>query len=154
MNLLPFDEYYINQAGTGIAGFAGVRYQKGHGFFGRLLSQAILPILKYLGKKAVNTGVNIGTDILQGENFKDSIKKRMKSTGFDIAEEALEKVKKQRGSGRKRKIVVKKRNKRKGLKRKPSLLQLQALARGRLSLKKKNRGKRRKSSVKKGKFTL
>jgi hypothetical protein len=152
-----FVEYYINQAGTGIAGYSGVRYQKGHGFFGRLLSGAVFPILKYLGKKALNTGINIGSDILQGENFKTSMKKRLKTTGFDIAEDALEKVKnyKQKGSGRRQKSSKKKSSKRKRPKRIPSILQLRALAKGRLSLKNKRRKRHSKSRKRrKNKFSL
>ena len=137
-----FTAYYVNQAGTGISGYSGVKYQKGHGFFGRLLSGAVLPILKFLGKKALNTGINIGTDFLQGENFKTSMKKRLKTTGFDIAEEALDKLKnyKQKGTGKRK--SRKKASKRNRQKRKPSLKQLKALAKGRQSL----RNKRRKSS--------
>jgi len=140
----PFTTYYINQAGSGIAGYSGVRYQKGHGFFGRLLSGAVMPILKYLGRKALNTGVNIGTDLLQGDNFKSTMKKRLKNTGLDIAEDTLEKVRnfRQSGSGRRRRKANKKTSK----KRKLSLLQLQALAEGRKSLKKKRSIKRRKKS--------
>lgn len=150
-----FVEYYINQAGTGIAGYSGVRYQKGHGFFGRLLSGAVFPILKYLGKKALNTGVNIGSDILQGENIKTSMKRRLKTTGLDIAEDALEKVKKQKGSGRKRKLSKNKSSKRKRPKRIPSILQLRALAKGRLSLKNKRRKRHSKSRKRrKNKFSL
>jgi len=144
----PFTTYYINQAGSGIAGYSGVRYQKGHGFFGRLLSGAVMPILKYLGKKALSTGVNIGTDLLQGDNFKSTMKKRLKSAGLDIAEDALEKVRnsKQSGSGRrKRRKSLKRRSyKKTSKKRKLSLLQLRALAEGRRSLKKR-RNKRSES---------
>jgi hypothetical protein len=155
MSSNQFESYYVNQAGTGISGFSGVRYQKGHGFFGRILSGAVLPILKYLGKKALGTGVNIGTDLLQGENIKTSMKKRLKTAGFNIAEDAFEKLKnyKQEGSGRKRRKSRKKQVKRKKSKRKPSVLQLKALAKGRLSLKYKrkrnssNRFKKRKNNL-------
>ncbi len=144
----PFTTYYINQAGSGIAGYSGVRYQKGHGFFGRLLSGAVMPILKYLGKKALSTGVNIGTDLLQGDNFKSTMKKRLKSAGLDIVEDALEKVRnsKQSGSGRrKRRKSLKRRSyKKTSKKRKLSLLQLRALAEGRRTLKKR-RNKRSES---------
>lgn len=37
------EEFYINQAGSGITGFSGVRYQRGSGFFGRLMKGAIMP---------------------------------------------------------------------------------------------------------------
>ena len=57
MNL---ENYYTNQAGNGLTGFSGVKYQKGFGFFGRLLSGAVIPFLRFLGKSAFNTGANIG----------------------------------------------------------------------------------------------
>jgi hypothetical protein len=138
--MAEFTNYYVNQAGTGITGYSGIRYQKGHGFFGKIFSSAVLPILKYLGKKALSTGVSIGADVLQGENLKKTMKKRIKSTGLDIAEDALEKLRnyKQTGSGKRRKTSYKaKALKTRKRKRKSSVLQLRALAKGQklLSLK-------------------
>ncbi len=69
MSSNSFAAYYVNQAGTGISSYSRVKYQKGHGFFGKILSGEFLPILKFLGKKALSTGLNIGTDYLQGENL-------------------------------------------------------------------------------------
>jgi len=152
----PFNEYYVNQAGSGIAGYSGVKFQKGYGFFGRLLSTIGLPILKYLGKSALKTGIGVGSD-LSGENIKDSVKKRLKSTGFDIVEDAAEKIKsyRQQGSGRRRRRMGKRRqtkkkaaNKKRSGKKKLSLLQLRALAKGRKSLKKRRRRRKRKTSEK------
>ena len=51
----PLIEYYTNQAGTGITPFSGVRYQKGAGFFGRLVTKTILPLLRMLGKKCLKS---------------------------------------------------------------------------------------------------
>ena len=31
--MAEFINYYVNQAGTGITGYFGIRYQKGHGFW-------------------------------------------------------------------------------------------------------------------------
>jgi len=81
--------YYLDQAGSGLSTFEGVRYQRGNGFFGRLLSGAILPALRFLGRKALNTGVNVGMDVLDGHNFKESIKKHSKKTVRDTANSAL-----------------------------------------------------------------
>ena len=47
--------YYLDQAGSGLSTFERVRYQRGNGFFGRLLSGAILPALRFLGREALNT---------------------------------------------------------------------------------------------------
>ena len=150
MTTNSFENYYVNQAGSGIAGFSGVKYQRGHGFFGKIFSGAVLPILKYLGKKALNTGVGIGSDIIQGENLKQSMKKRIKKTGFDIADDAYNKLQnyKQKGSGkrrRRRKRIYKK----KKTAKKPSILQLKALAKGRAKLNIIRRRKTKKSKSKK-----
>jgi hypothetical protein len=148
--MAEFTSYYVNQAGTGITGYSGIRYQKGHGFFGKIFSTAVLPILKYLGKKALSTGVSIGADVLQGENLKKTMKKRLKSTGLDIAEDALEKLRnyKQTGSGKRRRTSYKgKALKTRKRKRKSSVLQLRALAKGRNALKLKRKKNSKFSSI-------
>ena len=81
--MTSFDEYYVNQAGNGIAGFSGVRYQKGNVFFGRLFNNAVLPFIKYLGKNVLKTGANIATDLVDSDDFsldniKDVGKRRLK----------------------------------------------------------------------------
>ena len=100
------DEYYRNQAGSGIGGFAGQRYQKGDGFFGRLVSGSILPIIRkvlpFLGKTALSTGVNILSDVSTGEKFTSSAKRRLKESGKKIESRAMAKVKEITGSGKKR----------------------------------------------------
>ena len=146
--MVEFTNYYINQAGTGITGYSGIRYQKGHGFFGKIFSSAVLPILKYLGKKALSTGVSVGADVLQGENLNKTTKKRLKSTGLDIAEDALEKLRnyKQSRSGKRRRISYKVKAL-KTRKRKLSVLQLRALAKGRNALKLKQKKSSKFSSI-------
>lgn len=106
----PYNEYYMNQAGSGLTGFSGTRYQRGHGFFGKLFSGALLPALKFLGRQALNTGVNVGQDFLEGKNFKQSMKERAIESGKVSANAAINRAKKfaQTGKGRKRKRVTKK----------------------------------------------
>lgn len=112
----PYIKYYKEQAGTGIT-YQGVRYQRGHGFFGRILSKAIYPLLRFMGKQALGTAANIASDvILDKQNFKESAKKRLNETAEDITKEGVKKVKTfvQDGSGerkRKRSKIVKKVNK-------------------------------------------
>ena len=65
--------------GFGISGFSGFnRYQREHGFFGNIFRQAInhlVPTLKFIGKHALNTGVNIATDVLVNKrNLKEAAK--------------------------------------------------------------------------------
>jgi hypothetical protein len=105
----PYNNYYLNQVGSGLPGFQGVRYQRGGGFFGRLFSGTIFPFLKQLlpelGKRALPSVAGLGQDILSGENVKESALKRLKTMGHDIADETIDQVKTrlQRGSGKRRK---------------------------------------------------
>ncbi len=63
------------------------------------------PIGKYLGRNFLKTSVGIGQDILQGENFKESARKRLKTTSKEMLNDAISKAQAfaQKGSGRKRK---------------------------------------------------
>lgn len=101
------ENYYKEQAGSGLGGYSGVRYQKGHGWFGRIISGGIVPILRrvlpYLGKRALETGVGVATDIMDGENFKSSAKKRFKSIGKRVEEDTISKVKQMTGGGYRKK---------------------------------------------------
>ena len=103
----PYIAYYRNQGGSGLAGFQGVRYQRGSGFFSRFASSALLPLLKFLSKRVLHGGVNLGSDVLAGQNFKDSVKQRLRETGKTVATDALNLAnetvfRQQTGSGRRR----------------------------------------------------
>lgn len=110
--------YYINQAGTGLAGFQGVRYQRGHGFFGRLLSKAVFPLLRFLGTKAAGIGANIASDvILDKKDWKQSTKQHLKEEGEDLAKRGIERARRfaQEGKGKRVKRTKTKRRKRRKL---------------------------------------
>jgi hypothetical protein len=101
----PYLSYYNNQVGTGLAGFQGLRYQKGHGWFGRLFT-SVLPFIKQvlpvLGKRALPSGKGLAQDILSGENVGRSAVKRLKEAGRNIADESVDMIKTkllQSGSG-------------------------------------------------------
>ena len=119
-----YAEYYKNQAGTGMTVYEGNQYQRGHGFFGTLFSTIIKPLLKYLGRESLKTGVNVGTDLLAGDDFKESFKKNMKLTGNRILDDGTIKMKNfvQKGKGRRRKRRSKKKNKSKKSKKKLNIL--------------------------------
>ncbi|MDI9313018.1 MAG: hypothetical protein QM535_22600 [Limnohabitans sp.] len=92
-----FEDYYIKQAGNGLHGFSGVRYQKGYGFFGRLLSNAIIPFLKFFGKNALKAGANIASDLVDKDDFslnsfKESGKQRIKEQGQNMFNTIKERV--------------------------------------------------------------
>ncbi|MDI9312983.1 MAG: hypothetical protein QM535_22420 [Limnohabitans sp.] len=100
-----FEDYYIKQAGNGLHGFSGVRYQKGYGFFGRLLSNAVIPFLKFFGKNALKAGANVASDLVDGDDFslkaiKESGKNRIKEQSLKMFDNVKNKVLK--GSGAKK----------------------------------------------------
>ena len=111
-----FKNHYQHQAGKGfsdISVFQGVPYQRGYGI-GSVFRSFGIPLLKFLGKQLVKTGVNIGTDYLSGRNFVPSVKDNAKKGIRTAASEGLDKLRNiidQSGSGirkRKRRKVLKK----------------------------------------------
>ena len=117
----PYAEYYRNQAGSGLTKYEGIQYQRGHGFFGTLFSSIIKPLVKYLGRKALETGVSLGSDVMKGQNFKESLKSNLKRTGEVMIDDGAKRAKKyvQTGNGKRKKrrrnvnSVKRKTNKRK-----------------------------------------
>ena len=100
----PYSEYYTNQAGNGIPGYGGIRYQRGKGLFSKVLPGVVMPLLKYLGKTALSTGYDIAKDTAHGSDFKKALKHRLAETGINIAEEGIKKAREytQRGLGRRK----------------------------------------------------
>ena len=75
--------------------YAGAKYQKGHGLgsmFSGMLKSA-LPLLKKgamgLAKSAVETGLNIAKDGIEGKNLKDSFNKNLKLAGSGLLNKSL-----------------------------------------------------------------
>ncbi len=153
--------YYNNQAGfgqphPGITTYRGPIYQRGNGLgsiFSSLL-RAITPIfksntvqkaLKSVGNSALTTGLNIGTDLLQGRNFKESIKHRAGETGANLLESAAGELRQFSGSGyrkRKRKTTASKKiYKRRKITKKRKAKNKRKVGRK----KRKGRGRKRKS---------
>jgi len=93
-----YDDYYIQQAGNGLSVYGGVPHQQGHGLGSILagLFRGAIPMLKNVGKAAgkqlIKSGLNVATDVLSGENVRQSLKKGAK-------EGALSLLQSQRGSG-------------------------------------------------------
>lgn len=108
-------EYYAEQAGSGLSPYVGIRFQKGHGFFGRIIKGAV-PLIKqllpYLGKKALDTGVSIFSDVYNRKDPRSSralITDNLRKTAGAIADDALVKVKtklkgQMKGEGIKRRV--------------------------------------------------
>ena len=100
------------QCGNGLAGFEGVRYQKGFGLLGNLFAKA-LPYLKqfgkYIGKKLLGLGSDIASDVVDGKPIKESVKQRVKSSAKIVAEDGMTKLQDlfQKGNGRRRRVARK-----------------------------------------------
>ena len=78
-----YEEYYLNQTGSGLPGFVGARYQRGHGLGNMLrsLSRIVIPFIKKgvgkIGKQAVKSSMDIAHDAMLGKNIKAAAKKRV-----------------------------------------------------------------------------
>ena len=113
-----FHKHFQQQAVTGISDmtvFRGQPYQRGYGI-GSVFARFGIPILKFLSKQFVKTGMNVGNDYLAGNDLKESIKTHGKQGIRTAAKEGLGKLSQlidQSGSGirkrkRKSKIVISK----------------------------------------------
>ena len=82
-----YEQYYVDQArkkGGNLPAFHGARFQRGHGLgsiFKGLFRWAMSHLqqgAKVVGKKALQTGVNVAQDVLGGDNIKTAISKQAK----------------------------------------------------------------------------
>lgn len=138
------ERYYLTQAGNGVHGFAGVRYQKGNGFFGRILSTAVIPFIKFLGKNVLKAGSNIASDLVDSDdftlnNFKEVGKKRLKEQAGVAYENVKNKI--LSGQGMKRKYKRKRRNRKMKLIKDIKKVRKTKKFRKRISKKKKKKSK-------------
>lgn len=97
--------------------YAGFRHQRGGGFWSKALSAAIIPALKFLGKKAAGTAAEVLTDVSQGQNIRDSVKSRVAEQGKNLVSSAADRALRyaQTGKGR----MIKKRSMKGGKRMKP-----------------------------------
>lgn len=97
------EEYYVSQAGSGLAHFSGLRYQRGAGFFGSLIKGTVFPLLKkvlpFLGRHALSAGSNLLSELKSGENIKTAAKRTLRKEAGDIASDAMLHFQKQSGTG-------------------------------------------------------
>jgi hypothetical protein len=89
-----YEQYYANQSGSGLPVFYGARMQRGHGI-GSILSglfRAVFPIIKrvapVIGRKALQTGMQIVGDVASGQSIKESAKTRV----MDVIQEGINKI--------------------------------------------------------------
>ena len=74
-----YEQYYADQCGNGMNVCQGARGQRGHGL-GSVLSglfRSALPMIKNFGKQALKTSINVTTDVVEGNSFKDSLRKHI-----------------------------------------------------------------------------
>ena len=105
-----FTDYYVNQAGGSLPVFQGSRGQRGHGF-GSVLSglfRSAVPMLKRIGKQALTTGAYIASDMLGGKKFNESAQARVRQ-GIKSFLPPDDDVSEQTGSGRRRRVLKRKR---------------------------------------------
>ncbi len=100
-----YEQYYVGQSGNGLPVFYGSRTQRGHGI-GSLFSglfRSIFPILKrvapIVGKKALETGMQIFGDVSSGQSFKESAKTRVLDALQDGINKIIPTEQSQSGSG-------------------------------------------------------
>ena len=117
-----YEQYYINQSGSGMPVYRGsTGLQRGYGLGGLLggLFRSAMPILKKgamaVGREALQSGMDIAQDVMKGENVKTAAKRRMKTAGRNMGRKALNKL--QRGRGAKKQLPkAQKRGKKRGRK--------------------------------------
>jgi hypothetical protein len=102
------DHFLRQQRGGNIAGFRGARMQRGYGIGGifKSLARYAIPLFKQgakvVGKRALQAATEVGQDVIQGKNVKESFKSRGKQVVSDVVENAAKKV--LTGKGRKKGI--------------------------------------------------
>ena len=75
-----YNSYYLKQAGNGfsdITVFRGNPYQRGYGI-GSLFKRFGLPLAKFFGKHLLQTGIKLGSDILDNKVNKGNKKSKLK----------------------------------------------------------------------------
>lgn len=95
----PYQQYYANQAGSGIGAiYRGAPYQRGHGigsFLGGIF-RSILPLFKTgaraVGKEALRTGSNFLGDLVENRSAKEAFRDRLQQAGVNLKRKADEKI--------------------------------------------------------------
>lgn len=114
--MYTLDDYYNNQAGSGLGGYAGViRFQRGRGPVGAFLKRfmtPLIPLLKNIGGTFLDNTVSAVNDLRARDSFNlDDMKKTFRDKGeqalFSAADQVISHAKrrissKQAGSGRPR----------------------------------------------------
>ena len=102
-----YDQYYVNQVGSGMPVYRGSPVlQRGYGLGGLLggLFRRAMPLLKkgaaMVGKQVLRTGMDIADDVMSGQNIKTAAKRRVKAGGKQLGTDVLRRVQTGKGRGR------------------------------------------------------
>ena len=91
----PYEEYYLEQAGSGLPVFAGMRSQRGHGLLSGL-ARMVIPLIKKGGKTLIKEGVRTGAhilgDVMSGQNLQTAARQRVKQGGQRLLQHAAQSV--------------------------------------------------------------
>ena len=80
----------MSQIGYGLPAYRGVVMQRGYGLGGlfrglmRVVKPHIKAGLKHVGKRALKTGLEVISDVTQGESLKSSAKRRAKQNAEEL----------------------------------------------------------------------
>lgn len=98
--------YYRNQIGYGSPFFIGIRHQRGGGFWSKAYHNAILPGLRFLGRRAADFGADVMKDVTAGENPMDALTNRAKEQGKVLVDKAADRAKKYALTGKGKKKLI------------------------------------------------
>jgi hypothetical protein len=96
------------QRGGNIAGYRGARFQRGYGIGGifKSLARYAIPLFKQgakvVGRRALQAATEVGQDVLQGKNVRESVKTHGEKVVKDFAEQGARTILRQTGHGSKR----------------------------------------------------
>ena len=108
-----YKHYYIAQSGNGLPVFVGARGQRGHGLGSLLggLFRSAFPMIKRglatFGKHALKTGLEIANDVVEGQNIKESARRRVPEGIKRFAKREAFISQSGRGRRKRRKIICK-----------------------------------------------
>ena len=100
------ENFYEEQAGSGIAYYSGNQFQKGSGFLGRFFKGTIFPLIKralpYITGVALDSAGDIAKRVREGESLKSAARTTLKRTAGAIAEDSARSFKRKMTGGRRK----------------------------------------------------
>lgn len=93
-NDCDFRKYYLKQAGSGLSDiriYKSFPYQRGQGL-GSVIKRFGVPLMEFLGKHLLSTGMAVGSDVLANHDLKSSLKRRIKEGTRYAAKDGIMKI--------------------------------------------------------------